>query len=134
MRPRLAMITATGGSSAATTDIPTAAGTDQSRTRFHASTMRTTQAPMIQKYAAFCLSFTLARYPAAASRHRPHRTAVAAPKSAQVSTSNRSPAEISRAVRRSPIACAVVTQPAVGGLSSRARLSADSASMREVSV
>jgi hypothetical protein len=49
------------------------------------------------------------------------------------SVSNRMPAATRRAVSWSPIACAVVTQPAVGGLSSNARQSADSASIFAVS-
>jgi hypothetical protein len=36
--------------SAATTLIPTATGTDQKRTTFHARTIRATQVPIIQKY------------------------------------------------------------------------------------
>jgi hypothetical protein len=42
---------ATGGISAATTLMATAAGTDQRRTTFHASTMRAMQVPISQKYA-----------------------------------------------------------------------------------
>ncbi len=47
--PQLAMTTATGGSSAATKLITTAAVTDQCRTTFHARTIRTRHVPMSTK-------------------------------------------------------------------------------------
>ncbi len=65
--------------------------------------------------------------------HRPDHGAGHDPLSSPQRTSNLIPAAWRRAVRWSPIACAVVTWPAVGGLSSKARLSADSASIFAVS-
>jgi hypothetical protein len=48
--PQLAMITAIGGSTAATTDMTTAAVVDHNRTRFQASRISTRQTPIKAKY------------------------------------------------------------------------------------
>ena len=69
------------------------------------------------------------------SRERAGMTLLGGGAVAQTShtTSNFMPALINLVMSRSPIATAVVTWPAVGGLSSKARQSADSASILAVS-
>ena len=81
-----------------------------------------------------CATERRRRFATTAPPHRsPNRETQAACEATQPIVSNRIPFACSRASRLSPIACAVVTCPAVVGLSSKARQSADSASILAVS-